>query len=219
MRIVFAAIVVLFMLSFARAESFKEIRWEDLTTSIQPADDPFFGLSFETKQNVEIVLEIAKLREGEESITKADQEREAAAISELQEGGLSAEEILRKNSQFMKKLALQRNSVRNEWNNERVRIPGYILPLIYDGLHVKDFLLVPFVGACIHVPPPPPNQIVFVTTHNGFKSGGLFEAVWVQGIMRVSSSAKNVYLKDGSADIEFSYTITADHVESYKISR
>ena len=43
-----------------------------------------------------------------------------------------------------------------ELNGKRVKIGGYVVPLDFDATKVTEFLLVPFVGACIHVPPPPP---------------------------------------------------------------
>ena len=49
-------------------------------------------------------------------------------------------------------------------NGRRVRLSGYVVPLKHKGRRVSEFLLVPYVGACIHVPPPPQNQIVYVTT-------------------------------------------------------
>ncbi len=51
-----------------------------------------------------------------------------------------------------------------------VRLPGFIVPLeaVKSG-DVSEFLLVPYFGSCIHVPPPPPNQIVYV--HTGKRSG------------------------------------------------
>ncbi|MEK9753358.1 MAG: DUF3299 domain-containing protein [Rhodospirillaceae bacterium] len=47
-------------------------------------------------------------------------------------------------------------------DSKLVKISGYVLPLELDGTRVGEFLLVPFVGACIHVPAPPKNQMVFV---------------------------------------------------------
>ena len=55
-----------------------------------------------------------------------------------------------------------RTSVVEELDGQTVRIPGYLLPLELIGDRVNEFLLVPYVGACIHVPPPPLNQIVSV---------------------------------------------------------
>jgi len=47
-------------------------------------------------------------------------------------------------------------------NGKLVKIPGYMVPLDDDAAGVTEFLLVPYFGACIHTPPPPPNQIVYV---------------------------------------------------------
>ena len=58
-----------------------------------------------------------------------------------------------------------------ELNGKRVRIGGYVVPLDFEATSIKEFLLVPFVGACIHVPPPPANQIVYVKSEKGFEVG------------------------------------------------
>ncbi len=73
--------------------------------------------------------------------------------------------------------------VTREFDGKRVRIPGFLVPLDFSGVGVTDFLLVPYVGACIHVPPPPPNQLILVTAAAPYESDGLFEAVYVTGIM------------------------------------
>lgn len=71
-------------------------------------------------------------------------------------------------------------------DNQQIRLPGFVVPLELDQEVTRDFLLVPYYGACIHVPPPPANQTVFVTgKESQFK---LFDAVWVSGTMRVERS-------------------------------
>jgi hypothetical protein len=68
----------------------------------------------------------------------------------------------------------------------QVRLPGFVVPLDHDDDAISEFLLVPYFGACIHVPPPPANQTVLVTTAAGDAyAGGLFDTVWVEGRMRV----------------------------------
>ena len=67
------------------------------------------------------------------------------------------------------------------WAGDRVRLPGYVVPLDFDGSHVTGFLLVPYMGACIHVPPPPPNQIVYVHTKEPIEIDEIFEAVYATG--------------------------------------
>ena len=69
---------------------------------------------------------------------------------------------------------------------QRVKLPGFVVPLEMDAKKIDQFLLVPYYGACIHVPPPPPNQTVYVVTHEGKGfEGKLFDVVWVTGTMRV----------------------------------
>lgn len=70
-----------------------------------------------------------------------------------------------------------------ELDNKMVKLPGFVVPLNMDGKKTTDFLLVPYYGACIHVPPPPSNQTVFVTGHNSELK--LYDTVWVIGNLKV----------------------------------
>jgi uncharacterized protein len=90
-------------------------------------------------------------------------------------------------------------------DGKRVKIGGYVVPLDFEATTVKEFLLVPFVGACVHVPPPPANQIVYVKTEKGFPVGGLFDPVTVTGTMKTQTAFT------GIADA--GYSIDADTVE------
>ena len=67
-----------------------------------------------------------------------------------------------------------------------VKLPGFVVPLEMDEKKIDQFLLVPYYGACIHVPPPPANQTVHVVTKAGKAfEGQLFDTVWVTGKVRV----------------------------------
>jgi uncharacterized protein len=96
----------------------------------------------------------------------------------------------------------------HDYDGERVRLPGYVLPLDFEGTRVQEFLLVPYVGACIHVPPPPPNQIVYVRIDGGIEVRGMFEPVWVTGTFDTASISNEL------ADI--GYRIEADSVDPYE---
>ncbi len=75
-----------------------------------------------------------------------------------------------------------------ELDGRRVRIPGFVVPVNLDAETIDQFLLVPYFGACIHVPPPPANQTVFVQTRDGKPYvGTLFDTVWVVGDMQVNT--------------------------------
>ena len=65
-----------------------------------------------------------------------------------------------------------------------IKMPGFIIPIDISADGVTSFILVPYVGACIHVPPPPPNQLVFVSTKVPWPSERLWEADWVTGTMQ-----------------------------------
>lgn len=80
------------------------------------------------------------------------------------------------------------DEVSPELNDQQVRLPGYVVPITADGPGtVQQFLLVPYMGACMHLPPPPPNQIVYVELREPFELRSLWEPFWVDGIMRVES--------------------------------
>lgn len=66
-------------------------------------------------------------------------------------------------------------------DGEAVRLPGFIVPLDFEDGRTSRFLLVPYYGACIHVPPPPPNQTLYVIAEEPVAFGRLSQAVWVQG--------------------------------------
>ncbi len=101
------------------------------------------------------------------------------------------------------------SGVRTEWTGQIVRLPGFIVPIEYSGTGVTAFILVPFVGACVHVPPPPANQLVFVTTPDPYESSGLYEAVNVIGMFGVSSLSTQL------ADV--AYALSADRIEPFSI--
>ncbi|MDN3383020.1 DUF3299 domain-containing protein [Pseudoalteromonas sp. APC 3358] len=68
-------------------------------------------------------------------------------------------------------------------DGQLVSLPGFVVPLEGDSEVITEFLLVPYFGACIHVPPPPPNQIVHVTIKGGVPIDSLYDAIVVTGII------------------------------------
>jgi len=69
-----------------------------------------------------------------------------------------------------------------------VRIPGFMVPFEDGVAGVNEFLLVPYFGACIHTPPPPPNQIVYVRMNGGARvEVNIWDAVYVEGVLEIES--------------------------------
>jgi len=100
-------------------------------------------------------------------------------------------------------------------DGQTVRIPGYLLPLETEGLAVREFLLVPFVGACIHVPPPPANQMVYVKLDQPYESEALFEAVWVEGVLSTDGGTHNLSYVDGQSDVNTGYAMQGVSVSKH----
>ena len=89
-----------------------------------------------------------------------------------------------------------------------VKIPGFIIPLSGGVGGVTSFLLVPYVGACIHTPPPPPNQIVFVGAQTPWPNDQLWDPVWVTGTLKAQATSTDL--------AEVGYMLDAQKIETYE---
>lgn len=67
-----------------------------------------------------------------------------------------------------------------------MKLPGYVVPLEESAAGMSEFLLVPYFGACIHVPPPPANQIIHVIVDPPITGYRSMEAVWVGGMLKAA---------------------------------
>lgn len=100
-----------------------------------------------------------------------------------------------------------------ELDGQIVRLCGFTLPLEMVGDEVIEFLLVPYVGACIHVPPPPPIQMIYVKLLSGYKCRSLYDAVWVTGRMAIKNANYELYFVDGEENIQVGYSMEATEIE------
>jgi hypothetical protein len=98
-------------------------------------------------------------------------------------------------------------AVVSELNGQEVTISGFMVPLRFEGDRVSQYLLVPYAGACIHVPPPPPNQIILVDSTEPVEASGLLEAVTVTGVLRVADLALEL--------AQVAYTLEAESTDRY----
>ncbi len=96
-----------------------------------------------------------------------------------------------------------------EMEGQSGRIPGFVVPLkTTDDMRILEFFLVPYYGACIHVPPPPPNQIIHVKYEEGFKLEALYDPVWIEGTLRIERTENDV--------ASSSYSLVANNVKPYE---
>lgn len=126
------------------------------------------------------------------------------------EGGGSAINKLNKDDPASQAWAevLQSANVRGELNGKKVRIPGFVVPIEYDAeQNITSFFLVPYFGACIHVPPPPPNQIIFVTHAKGLKADMIYNPFWLEGTLTTETMSHDL--------ANSAYSIKADKISEY----
>lgn len=91
-----------------------------------------------------------------------------------------------------------------------VRLPGYMVPLETNPKgQVTEFLLVPYFGACIHVPPPPSNQIIHVRFPRGVVQEALFQPFWIEGLLQVAQTKSEL--------AETGYSMSASQVYPYEL--
>ncbi|WP_373186988.1 DUF3299 domain-containing protein [Halopseudomonas sp.] len=96
----------------------------------------------------------------------------------------------------------------SELDGEELRIAGYPVPLESNaaGLYTS-FFLVPYAGACIHVPPPPPNQIILVDYPRGIAIDDIYEPFWMSGKLNIDQTSNEL--------ADASYRFEADKVWVY----
>lgn len=88
-----------------------------------------------------------------------------------------------------------------ELDGIQARIPGFVVPIETDGRgNLKEFFLVPFFGACIHVPPPPANQIIYGRLAEPIPMVNIWDAFWMEGTLNIeeisNDTAASAYTMD-----------------------
>ena len=195
----------------------RDITWDDLIPAEAQFDDPFTLLDEDTLYELALVAQVRDRIEAGQEIDEETMTNYKMRIAELEEENIDVHGLIDMRDQVAEERMAKLELTNTQLEGQQVRIPGYLLPLEFEGDRVTEFFLVPYVGACIHVPPPPPNQIVHVTTPTPFPTdGGLYTAVWVNGTIRTERSNTNLSFVDGAADVPSGYAIAADSINLYE---
>jgi hypothetical protein len=211
--LVFAAVT-----ASVQAAQPREPGWDDLVPASAAFDDPFAALS---PDHLYLLATIASVRDAEASGSEPSvltKQEAKDALAELETENIDVDGLLARRAEISEKRRQRALSTNNELEGELIRMPGYVLPLEYEGQKVTQFLLVPFVGACIHTPPPPPNQImhVLLDESNDFESRSVYEPMWVTGRISSKASTHNLYVQNGYGDFQIAHRLQADLVERYQ---
>ncbi len=160
------------------------LKWEDLMP--EGAEEELW------RQQAEFFEQLSQ-RYAANTTTLAD----AGGFSEIEEG--SELDLMPQFGTF---------DVVEDLHGELIRIPGYVVPIDFDQGRHAEFLFVPYMGACIHTPPPPPNQIIFVRAEPAIKIDDIWTPYWLEGEL----SAEEVRNELGDA----AYALTLSELDPYQ---
>jgi hypothetical protein len=152
----FLQIFVLFIFSNTALAEPSTIDWEDLS----PAEGKGVKLKLDTKAEIRGIPDISEFNGSKEQLDNF--------LDDVK---------------FMKEMQSDGGYINMKLNNKEIKIAGYISPIAFDGDKVTEFLFVPYRGACIHVPPPPANQIIYVKSATGLKADEIYSPQWITGIL------------------------------------
>jgi len=198
-----------------------QLKWEMLVPPTEPLANFPEELPFEQQEALRNVLywkghpsgdvdeELALQRD--EAKKKADAERE-----NLAKQGVDLDALYEQYIAWATEVERRGTLTEKTYDGKRVAIAGYLLPLDFDPAGTTEFLLVPYFGACIHEPPPPPNQVIYLKSSTPFVATSLFEGVMITGTMRVQSEKKDLSFVDGSSEVASGYLLEGESIVPYQ---
>ena len=210
--------VILFTVSpVAAIEKPQNIDWDNLIPKMPKLENPFAMLTNEQAMDFEFLISTKNMRQ-RNLISNVDEvlEESIEIRYKLEQQGLDVEGLISDFKRLKKEIERRNKIMNTQLDNKFVRIPGYALPLEHQDTAVRELLLVPYVGACIHVPPPPANQMVYVRLNKAHTFNDLYEPVWITGQISIKAASQRLFLVDGSADIDTGYALEGVRIEPYE---
>ena len=190
-------IILLLILSlpfYAMSDDFIELKWQELVTKNNDVDVSLPELTDQQKLALKQILILQK------DASKQAEEQRLQLAEQLKIEGVDADEAIAARQAYMTAKQNNAEAITQEYDGKKVRMPGFIVPIEFDGLKTTEFLLVPVAGACIHMPPPPANQIVRVSYPEGFTVQNVQYPVWIEGDFHSKKVTEEVFLVDDHFD-------------------
>ena len=188
-------------------QEIKSLTWSDLKVKMD-FDDPFTKLSSKQLYNLGQVANIRERQKNpEDELSQYSLSLKDSLENQLIAEGIDIDGLIAQRYEIAALRQKQFEAVDTALNNTNIHIEGYLLPLNYVDNKTTEFLLVPWVGACIHTPPPPKNQLIYVYTNEGYEVKSRFQPVSVEGIIATQSRISTLYLVDGSDEISSGYSM------------
>ncbi|NOI24762.1 DUF3299 domain-containing protein [Vibrio mediterranei] len=201
-------IVVLFSFSVA-ANQISVLDWTDLKPQMKEEIVVLPDITEAQRESLQTILLLDSVP------NEANQKLANELIVELGSEGVDARDLLEKRATYMAQMQARSETTTDRFDKQHIRMAGFIVPLEMTGEKSTDFLLVPVAGACIHLPPPPANQIVRIRYPEGFEIKNVQYPVWVEGIFTRDKQTEDVFLVDGNTSVTMGYSMEATNIEDY----
>jgi len=200
-----------------QARSPLKLEWKNLLPQSAASKNPLSVLTIDQQLEFDNINWARNPEPGETPEDRVDALKEGAkSTAILKKQGIDVYALYAKTQRWKKDAAKRNQTIVRKYNSKRISMAGYLLPLEFSDKGVREFLLVPYVGACIHVPPPPINQTVYVHTKKPVMVDDLYAPVWVTGRMKAKRLSKSLYLGDGKANVGAGYTVSGARIVGYK---
>ena len=188
------------------SQSIEMLQWEDLLVKHEH-EDPYTDLPVDVRLNLMMAATGRQvLKTSREPASEAVQFRVDSLVNLITEQGIDIETIDRYHADMTRSFTNKTEKTRKELDGKLVGIPGYLLPLDKKDKLATEFLLVSWIGECIHKPRPK-NQVIHVTVKDGYECRSDFESVMIEGRMTVADNISELHLEEGSATIPSGYSI------------
>jgi len=213
-----ASIALVLCASIASAnDTPRQIGWEDLLPQLEPIKNPFDEMSLEVREDLGYIFRVkADLELGLIDEDGPEMQEVYKVSVRVEEAGVDIDALEDHLDELQAELNRRDGLVNEDLEGTVVRIPGYALPLELSEGGITEFLLVPYVGACIHSPAPPPNQMVFVKLREEYEVKSLYDPVWITGQLRVERASRSLTFVDGTDDVATGYALSGVAIEPYR---
>jgi ABC-type nickel/cobalt efflux system permease component RcnA len=197
----------------ASVQDLQTVTWEDL----QPSQNTTIERAYEQLPEAQL-MEFAELVRRQDDLKLHNRPEDKAEADRLRDRlirqGVDVDKLREQVDRARAHQWEQATQINPTIDDQLIKIMGYLLPIEQTASNqVSRFLLVPFVGACMHVPPPPPNQVIYVEPETPIDDPGLFAKVWLEGTIRQQPSSHVLFRVDGDQRVDVSYVLDLTAIE------
>lgn len=198
------------------ADGPRVLGWEELVPATPAPLDPLAPLGMWERHDLEFVAAARTATAAGEIAKDGDDYRMAETLAQaMRAEGLDVDRLIAEMAAYEAAVAEHAVAVNTALEGALVRLPGYALPLTAQQTGVQEFLLVPFVGACIHFPPPPPNQVIRARLAAPHDFARRYEIVWLTGRLTAAASSLALDYVDGNAVVPTAWSFEVAAIEPY----